>query len=1035
MDGIYAGATVSAKDSCYVAEGGETAQTFTKGQTIKGIITAVSDNILINFSGKELSFSKEVVQNAREGDIRTYEIMEASSARLVLKEVKGMAAGSEHSGILFTTVEAGQTVLESCTDNQKDTSDDEENLDSISNRMTGKDYSELSSEGMSIEKYNLERLSRALERIKLQKQLKAEGIDNQKENLQQDKEAVDSMAVQSMLTGPYAERIAEQLSNADLPVTEENIARISNAVNLASCAQNLTDSSFSYLIGNQLTPTIENCYKASHAGTGKTVPVSDKLWNELTPAVNKVTEETGLDINEETNNSARWLMENNLPLTASNLASEEVLRQIPETYDEQNVLELAVDELSNKKQPEQADLSQLVTRRRREETRVELMSDSAAAAKKLGVEEGIEDAVKGVEQLKEKENAYYRSLAEEADGTAGEEQINLVRETLESVKIVKEAPEQLYSATWENRKSENLRTLAEAAQSPEVQKSESTAAQKNAAAAYENSETQVRTDLGDSIKKAFSGIDSILENMQLEVNESNRRAVRMLGYNSIEITQENIQEMKTYNLSVSTALDRLQPSVVTELIQQGVNPLNLPINELNEAAGRIIEAGSDSAGLKYSEYLAQLDEKDGLSEKERETYIGIYRLLNSVEKTDGAAIGALVQSGREITLGNLLSSVRTIRSGGIEKTVDDTTGMLSQVQYKNKTITDQISEALPDSGTEYNRMLLENLMKNLTPQALDLAVETDTWQQMSIETLSDAAAESIPSEANAESTDVNREERSSEKLETIRKLASESANELAFLNDYGIESTIETITAAHDLLEGGGWFRRLKDNGGDTDVYTEPDTIITGAEELDDTLKSQEIQAEMQIEELYSDNTITAARAEGLAEIEAGISLSRALRRRGCYTIPYDNGNGITTINLTVRSGTEKGGIDISIPESEAGRLNIHASVNEDSADIYITGDSRKGLDTLQEAEDTLKEALENLQINNAVVNYGLRSAADTTYIYVNGGIYKNTDNYQVTEKTEGGTEAADTEKLYSIAKQIICFAQRAFTGGEQNEN
>lgn len=39
-----------------------------------------------------------------------------------------------------------------------------------------------------------------------------------------------------------------------------------------------------------------------------------------------------------------------------------------------------------------------------------------------------------------------------------------------------------------------------------------------------------------------------------------------------------------------------------------------------------------------------------ITEEERNSYIGIYRLIHQVEQTDGAAIGALVNQGAEMTM-------------------------------------------------------------------------------------------------------------------------------------------------------------------------------------------------------------------------------------------------------------------------------------------------------------------------------------------------------------------------------------------------
>lgn len=61
---------------------------------------------------------------------------------------------------------------------------------------------------------------------------------------------------------------------------------------------------------------------------------------------------------------------------------------------------------------------------------------------------------------------------------------------------------------------------------------------------YETLMTAPRTDMGDSIQKAFRNVDDILNDLGVEATEENRRAVRILGYNGIEITEDSIIQMK-----------------------------------------------------------------------------------------------------------------------------------------------------------------------------------------------------------------------------------------------------------------------------------------------------------------------------------------------------------------------------------------------------------------------------------------------------------------------------------------------------------
>ena len=62
--------------------------------------------------------------------------------------------------------------------------------------------------------------------------------------------------------------------------------------------------------------------------------------------------------------------------------------------------------------------------------------------------------------------------------------------------------------------------------------------------------TAPRADLGDSIQKAFRNVDDILADIGLDTTEANRRAVRILGYNELPITPENVAQIKAVDEEV-----------------------------------------------------------------------------------------------------------------------------------------------------------------------------------------------------------------------------------------------------------------------------------------------------------------------------------------------------------------------------------------------------------------------------------------------------------------------------------------------------
>ena len=149
----------------------------------------------------------------------------------------------------------------------------------------------------------------------------------------------------------------------------------------------------------------------------------------------------------------------------------------------------------------------------------------------------------------------------------------------------------------------------------------------------------------------------------------NQPAVRILAYNRMELTRENILSMKEYDDKVTTLVRELRPQVVAELIRRQENPLEMSLDELGEKVSQISEELTQD-DVSFRKYLWKLDHSGGISEEERKSMIGIYRLLDKVNKSDGAVIGQVVRDGRELSFSSLLSALRTRKSKGIDQEVE-----------------------------------------------------------------------------------------------------------------------------------------------------------------------------------------------------------------------------------------------------------------------------------------------------------------------------------------------------------------------------
>ena len=966
MDGIYTnGLRSSLTNGVKEREATKSVPDFQAGDIIEGIVTTVSEQISINFSGKEFHFPKEAVQNAKEGEKRTYKIMEASGASFVLKEIGKAKAEGGQGKMLFTTVDTGMQMIAQNFGTLPAQTAEEDRLGNISDRATEEDCKELEEEGMTLEKYNLERLERLLERMKLQTALKQAGIEGQLEDKQSRREAVEKTArknaIREMSSRGMTEMIAERLAAANLPITENNVTRIADAVKMAEEAQYMTEASFSYLIGNGLEPTIENCYKAAHAGDVRKAEVPDALMKQLEPQINEVVQQAAQNTETVTQEDARWLLERELPLTAENLEYKKELEQLTadfgtEGLSREAVLDGTVESLYRGVQPKQTNLSVL---RKKEEARLQMTEEAAEMMQKLGVEADT-DAIKDrIEDLKQQEQEYFRRMLV-TDNTEAE----LYDLTLAAADKVRQADVSLLAKSFETRSIQTLHSLSELAEDSVIEPRQSNISGLQAATeAYEPLMTAPRSDMGDSIQKAFRNVDSQLEALGMELSAANQRAVRILGYNSIPITVENVNEMKFYDAQVRGLAEQLQPQVTVELIRRGINPLEGSLRQVSEAADRISRELGISAEERFSEYLVKLDRKHELTAEERDAYIGIYRMLYQIEKTDGAAIGALVKSGRELSLSNLLTESRTRKRQGMDVSVDDAFGEAETVR-EGRYINDQIEAA-------YHNRKLDEAWKQLTPDRLQqLAAEEDAIDGLTPEKLAELA-ERLP-EGDSDRT------YRKEQLEQLRELAADSNQERRFLERYGLEDSPEQIQAAKHLLQGETGYRKWKRLADSID----PEERTLPAAEADEAVEAMESQEQMTrlaeklqgraaelMETLYAGADLDAEQAGELRALLAVQKMKQQLLQKECFDIPIADEDGISGIRLTVIHGSgQDGRFRILLQQNrETGydttAVRVDGTYRDGKIELLLTAQDRSLSDRLKTETKQLQQRLEKAGI------------------------------------------------------------------------
>ena len=889
-----------------------------------------TNRISLTFDDTERMEKKNVsVQDAKDGGISQIQVGATMDCSV-------QEAGKHH--IVYTEAEAKQLQKQNMVpldDAQMSPAD------FISRCMTGKDAKAVSEDGTPLEEYTSSQLERAVTRIKKERHEKQEAVEREVSKQREKDEAVSKNAAQLAVDGNVPDAVIDRLLDSDLPVTEENVAKLSHAVDMASEIRSFSDAAMKFFIDNENTILTPESVNAGVHGAveGEENPSSEE--NDFSLVENQVRsrlEESGMEADDENMAAAKWLYEEDLPVTAENVALSSQVKELKETKDSVLAARIA-DQMAEGVQPEKANLVKLSVaeavrfKRRLAETQLTMTADAIRTMSEKGISIDVTKLEDVVEKLRAAEKEAYQSELFNAD--LPEENINTLKETSQAVKQVLSAPVEFMGYAFTQGVEDTLSSLSSKAEA-------FTASFDMVENRYESVGTEVRRDLGDSLTKAFSNIDTLLEEAGFETTARNERAVRALAYNQMPLTEENLVSVKEYDERVTTLMKSMKPEVVCELIRKGENPLEKTLDELQNDVNEIL-AQNDIEDISFRKYLWKMDHTDGLTEDERETMIGVYRLLHQIEKSDGAAAAQVLNEGKELSLSSLLSAVRTRKKAGMDVSVDDSFGMEKEVIASKNSISEQIYAA-------YGQNIAADLMGKLSPQVLKEAMGGN--EEISAEALLERCEEAAIAEEN---TFYENEVRS------VREAAAKSESEVInFLEALDLPATLSNLSLVQEFRQmGAGKWRDLwkeEDTDAVLDAMEEPDS-------LDDVFAEIEENMQKELVERRESDDITYDEITWQNQMSRLFTFHGAMRRCQVYEVPILTEFGITTCNITIREGVEKekGSIEIAMNSKEFGRLQASFKVKEKKVNGFVTVEDETSVSSCQERMDAFEKELEEI--------------------------------------------------------------------------
>lgn len=945
------------------------------------------------------------------------------------------------------------------------------------------DYKKMQEEGFSLDDTTSNKIVTVTDKIKAQ--LAKAGVDISAFGDDLDFEQL------AQITGSpeLAAQIADSLREADLPLTDDNFKQIAETVDMADSLSPLDDGAVKYLIDNQLEPTVQNIYFARHSASAGYMPAEQQDISSFLPQVKNVIASAGLEVNDDTIATSKWMLENDIPLTKENLTYAQALRQTELTTSAENVTALAAEAVSEGKSAQDAvilsgytwmeqaqnavdtvenatdeDLvyivekglpltldslreaaanrvsestvqdadgnytqkgQQLLTARRQlEEIRLAMTAEANYRLLKQGISIDTEPLVKLVEQLKDQENEYYRNLLMSEGVDATKEQVELFGEVDKKVTDMRYVP--AYVLGMKDADVSTINGVHEAG-------TELKTSFEKASRQYETLMTAPRADLGDSIQKAFRNVDDILNDLGMELTDENRRAVRILGYNSIDITQDSVLTMKAADEEVQRVFKNMTPAVVTQMIKRGINPLEMDFTSLNQEAESIKseELGGED-NRKFSEYLWKMEQNHEISEEERSSYIGIYRLIRQVENTDGAAIGALIQQGAPLTMKNLLTAVRSEkRSSKMDYSVDYNFEGVSGTS-KGSSITDQIEAA-------YQNNCLKDASELLTPERAKVLFEQDMeWENMTPEELK-AVLTQAGEQADESSIDADY---AKEQLAQLEQAANADESIYRILDKYDIPNTVSNVLAMESMLnQRNQMFRKIfgsstADHNGDDQVDAEDLEAIKqelleefgeAVSEPADMAVAQEKLGELAenvMKTMINSDHVTSLDVRDMKMLSAQLSVNSILAKEEQYAVPVMVNDELMNVSVKIVRGVDKKGIvDIMMESELRGKIAATFQAKEDGIHGLIATDSEETAELFKGQTQDLSDLLGGE--NDDVTELHCAHIPDLDLNHFSMGAFgvdaKEETQLSDSQKAENrDTYRVQTSRLYGIAEHFI---------------
>lgn len=902
-------------------------------------------------------------------------------------------------------------------------------LKALMMKLSGADAVKLDEDGFNLTDATPDDMVNIIEKIKIELAMHSDDYVNYGTAVSKDKiESVTGSAA-------TAASVESRMQGADIAVNDESVAEVKSTLEKSGELKPLSENTKNYMVANDIEPSIAGIYQAqastssSISADGVTIgryanAISDADFEALRPGIEKIIASAGLEVNDKTLADARAFIDAQIPVTKENLEykaqldlididmiqadSDEMLNKILDNMKlggkAENTLVTGspIDDirtaLDTINRAEYADAANVVSKGETftiASLKLEIDARSfsieySAASVSTGNSE-VRNQASDVQQAADKA---YDTLVTARVLMSANASVYLVKN---NISILTTPIDELNSMLMEYEQADGMYAEAQIAYTDvlEARKTLDEIVRNPARVfasmfdkmneTYEAVGTQIRGDLGDSLKKAVQGsADDIIKDLGLEGTDEDKEAIKVLAANNMDMTRENVETVKSVNAMINNLIKNMKPETVLNMIKDGVNPMNASIEEVNEYLTEANDKASKDNEEKFSKFLYKLDRTNGITKEQRKQFIGIYQMMNIFTRDAGVAAGALIKQGAEVTMNNLMTAYNSRKHYDMDAVIDENTGMAEVSGIAN-----YYSALFMANGGLVTPNTLKNVdnSSGIGEQSVEMFIEQ-------LEDNYDAAAE---------------EQYNEEYLKEQQAAVQAGADILRQIRNADTEINSGNIQAVKAFLE-SGQFPDIRGIKTTRDYARDSIEKIGHKEKLSLMYEEMKDETEEELQEVLSkagdlDTQIDVNYEEflDLRLKDRTIGYIKNLALRHDYRIPYITDSGSTgMLKLTlVQDDDNKGRISVNMLSSVLGKVSVEAKADRDSLGMYIVSDtavSDEGSQLLEDMEESLKEAF---GFKNVTVN--TTKSSDVPYVTY-----------------EAAKDSVATDKLYEIAAQIV---------------